>query len=90
MKKTAAEMITSWVSVKIVDSSKEAPNYGDDFTLLKAHTCIIVGRGTVAGNPTVDIQLTDEHGKKFLIMATGGIMEMIGAAVAGKRQRDLN
>ena len=81
-------MISNSVSVEIVDSPDDAPNYENDFTILKMKKCIVVGKGTVEGNPTVDIQLTDKNGKKFLIMATGGIMEMISGAVAGKRSRD--
>ena len=83
-------MITNTVSIEIVDSPDQAPKYEKDFTLLKMQKCIVVGKGTVNGNPTIDIQLTDENGNKFLIMATGGIIEMISGAIAGKRIRGYN
>lgn len=83
-----SDMFTNTVTVKIVDDYKDAPKYSDDTTMLKMKECIIVGKGTEAGNPSVDIQLTDKDGNKFLIMATGGIIEMIAGAIVGKKERD--
>ncbi len=83
--------ITSKVSIEIVDSPHDAPDYNisdETFILLKVDKCIIVGKGMETGDPSVDIQLSDKDGNKFLIMATGGIMEMIGSAVSGKRIKD--
>jgi len=84
------EFMTSDLMIKIVDTSTDAPTYGGEYTLLKMTEAIIIGRGMANGTPTVDIQLTDDEGNKFLVMATGGIIEMLGIAVTGKRQRDLN
>ena len=83
-------MFTNNVTVQIVNNSKEAPNYKEigGFTVLKITDCIIVGKGMESGAPSVDLQLEDEKGNKFVVMATGGIMEMLGGAVAGKRIRD--
>ena len=83
-------MISNSVSIKIVDSPEEAPNYTNDTMLLKMKRCIIVGKGTIKGNPTIDIQLTDDSGKKYVIMTTGAIITGISEAVKGKKQRDLN
>jgi len=80
-------MITGSINIEIADSIDEAPNYGEDFTMLKMVKGIVVCRGTVQGNPTVDLQLEDEHGNKFLVMATGGIIEAIGKVVETKRKQ---
>ena len=83
------EMISNAVNIQTVDSPEQAPKYdGAEFTIVKIQNAIIVGKGTVKGNPTVDIQLVDEQGRKFLIMATAGIVEGLAGAVAGKRIRD--
>lgn len=81
-----AKMISNQVEINIVDDPKYAPNYGNDFKIIKMQKCIVVGNGTVEGNPTVDIQLTDANGKKYLIMATGWLMESITAVVTAKRK----
>lgn len=81
-------MISKQLDIKIVDTPIEAPNYGPDYTGLKMVKCIIVGKGTKSGKPTVDIQLTDKEGNKYLIMTTGAILESLGGAIMGKRERD--
>ncbi len=84
-----ADMISGHVEIQIVDSIEEAPKYKkEEFTILKMEKCIIVGKGTTEGNPTVDIQMTDANGKKYLVMAKAGIIEGMGSATAGKRMRD--
>lgn len=80
--------VTDSVKLTIVDTPDNAPNYGTDTTMLRITDVIVVGKGTVNGNPTVDVQMVDQAGNKYLVMATGGIMEMIGGAVAGKRTKD--
>lgn len=79
------DMISSVVSLKVLDSPDVAPKYGAEVGLLKISEVLVVKRGTVNGNPTVDIQLKDAQGKDFLIMATGGIIEMIGRAAEAAR-----
>jgi hypothetical protein len=75
--------ISMKVDIKIVDSPAEAPNYPDSVQLLEIEKCIIVGKGTVKGNPTVDIQLTDKAGNKYVVMTTGGLIQMISGAYNG-------
>lgn len=82
-------MFTTFVTFA-QETVSSAPKYSDDVTLLKIDTCIVVKNGTVDGNPSVDLQLTDENGKKYVVMATGGIIESIGSVVAGVRQRSSN
>ena len=80
--------VTTHVNIQIVDSPEEAPTYNTDVTMVKMETCIIVGNGTVDGAPTVDIQLVDKDNKKYLIMLTGNLLEMIAGAARGKREAD--
>lgn len=82
---THSDMITRSVNVQFAGSVSEAPNYSEEHKMLRLETAIVVPRGTAQGNPTVDLQMVDAEGNKFLIMATGNIVEMIGNAVASKR-----
>lgn len=77
------DMITTSVTVKQFESPNEAPKYGEDWKLLRLENALIVKHGTVGDNPTVDLQLVDAEGNKYLVMATGGIVSMLGSAVKG-------
>lgn len=84
-------MITDSLEIQIVDSPEKAPHYSKEKyapTILVAKKAIIVGKGMVSGAPSVDLQLEDQAGNKYLVMATGGILEMLAGAVRGKRERD--
>lgn len=80
--------ITTHFNVVLHDSPAEAPKYGDDTTLLRIDTALVVGNGMESGAPSVDLQMTDAAGRKYLVMTTGTLLEMLGGAIAGKRQRD--
>lgn len=80
-----AEMITSGLNIQIAKGIESAPIYREDYKLVKAVSAFIVPRGTVNGNPTVDIQLSDADGNKYVLMATGGIIEALGQVVSAKR-----
>ncbi len=79
-------MITNSLAVEIKNTPEEAPNYGDDYKLIKAHTAIIVCNGTVKGNPTVDLQLTDKDGNKYIVMASAFVIEALNSAICGARK----
>ena len=81
--KNPSDMISNETVIQIVGSIAEAPNYGTDVTMLKVKKCIVVKKGTKFGYPTIDIRMEDASGKKHLVMATGGLMQMIAAAVKG-------
>lgn len=85
---TKGKMVTTNITVKIVDSPEKAPMYGDNYKPLKAETCIVVGNGTESGKPTVDIQLIDEEGERYLVMATGSILEQVGEIIGARRKTD--
>ena len=74
-------MITTNAKIRIIDSVSEAPKYTEDTPLLKIDTVLIVKEGMESGGPSVDIQLVDDKGKKYVIMASGGILASIGSVV---------
>ncbi len=80
--------ITTHFNVVLHDSPAEAPKYGEDVTLLRIDAALVVGNGMESGAPSVDLQMVDGAGRKFLVMTTGSLLEMLGGAIAGKRQRD--
>lgn len=80
-------MITDSIDVEIFDDMADAPNYGGDTSLVKIEKACIVAKGTTAGNPTVDIQMTHANGQKLVVMITGNLLEMLGAACLGVRMR---
>lgn len=75
------QMVTNAVKMEIAETPAQAPNYGAAHTRLVIKNCIIVKGGTLSGKPTVDLQLEDENGDKFIVMATGGILQMVSAEV---------
>ena len=83
-------MITYVLNVDIFDRPEDAPNYGQDYTMVTITKVVIVGKGTEAKKPTVDLQLTDENGNTYLAMTTGAVIEMLGAATKSKRELDEN
>jgi len=80
--------VTKDFAVQILDSVAEAPKYGTDVTMLRIERALVVGKGMESGAPSVDLQMIDGAGRKFLVMTTGSLLEMLGGAIAGKRQRD--
>lgn len=50
-----------------------------EYTGLKLVEAVVVRKGTVNGNSTVDLILTDESGKKFVTMVTGNLLKSIPA-----------
>jgi len=81
------EMITKGLTVQVVDTPEEAPMYEDSWKMLRIEKAIITAKGTVNGNPTVDLQMIDADGKQHLVMATGGVLEMLVGAVKGVKGR---
>lgn len=70
--------------VKVFEDADEAIAGGYDY---KAHTppvkpievkeVVVVRRGTVGGNASVDFVLEDETGQKFVFMVTGNLLKSI-------------
>ena len=77
------EMITRKLDVSVFPCAHVAPSYGKEVKMLRIEKALIVQKGTVKGNTTVDLQMIDEDGKPFLVMATGGILQMLAAAIKG-------
>jgi len=81
-------MMTMHIPVSIFDSPDDAPNYDASYTAVTIKNVCIVGKGTQKGKPSVDILLEDAVGNKFVVMTTGQLVEMLGGAAEGKRQKD--
>lgn len=74
------DMISTSLAVE-VQPVAHAPTYGEDVKMVRLAKAVVVPKGTVNGKPTVDLQLVDADGNKYLIMATGAIMTMISKIV---------
>lgn len=81
-------MGTNDLSIQLFDTPAEAPIYrpGEHQRANLLRACV-VGAGTVNGNPTVDLIFEDAHGKQYVAMTTGAILEGLAAAVRGVRER---
>jgi len=76
------------LEIKIADSPDEAPIYrAPEYKGAKLNNAVIVLNGTTDGNPTVDLIFTDENGQKYMIMTTAALIETLGSAIAGAKQR---
>lgn len=82
--------MTNSLKIEIVESPDLAPNYNRDEVGVRAATidkCIIVGKGTVEGRPTVDFQIVAKDGSKFVAMLTGSLVKQLANAITGFEQR---
>jgi hypothetical protein len=75
-------MNTNELSIEIKNSPSEAPVYREGWIGLSLDRAIIVKNGTVDGAATVDIQLVDEHGNKYITMTTGRIIKALAQVIA--------
>jgi len=76
------------LNIKLFDSPEEAPNYEEpEYRGGNLTTAVVVGNGTMEGNPTVDLILEDETGQKYIAMLTGGLIESLAGAIQGMRER---
>lgn len=78
-------MLSNIIAVR-VSQINEAPVYTNETTMIKIIDVIVVKKGMDDGQPTVDIQCEDIDGKKFMICATGAIINAIG--LVNKREMD--
>lgn len=73
-------MGTNNITILIKDSPAEAPNYntnGEGFKMASLDTAIVVRKGTVEGNATVDLQFTAADGTKYVAMVTAAILKTV-------------
>ncbi len=83
-----SKMITDNFQVEIVPNPSLGPTYDEKSPLLKIDKAVIVRQGTIDNAPTVDFQLIDNEGNKYVIMATGRIMETLADCIKGQREMD--
>jgi len=82
-------MLTNHLSISIAETVDDAPNYNDkdEFKAIKLDKCVIVKNGTKEGNTTVDIQMTDADGNKFVALVTGKILKAVAQTIDGAEAR---
>lgn len=71
--------------IEIVDTPEEAPNYRRDSVDIRAifiKKAVIVKKGTVEGQPTVDLVLETETGETFVAIVTGKLLRGLAAVIA--------
>ncbi len=79
-------MNTNHLEIKICSCPEEAPNYSlPEFQNCSLLNAVIVRKGTVEGNSTVDLVFEDETGKKFITMTTGRIIKMLAGAIGDEQ-----
>ena len=74
------------LKIQIVDRPEDAPNYRAntlDVRGASLTSALIVRRGTVEGNPTVDLVFKDLDGNEYVAMTTGGLILGLAAALRG-------
>ena len=77
--------MSNYLKIEVAESPDAAPNYARDTPDVRAATIVkvvIVKNGTERGKPTVDFQLEDRQGGKFVAMLTGELVKALGTAVA--------
>lgn len=82
--------MTNALVIQIVDKPSEAPHYRRDSCDIRAATidrAVVVCKGTVGGNPTVDLVFKDADGAEYVAMLTGRLIQNLAAAVTGAAQR---
>jgi len=73
-------MGTNHIAIQICASPDDAPNYNTNGEGIKPATldrAIIVKDGTVGGEPTVDLQFTDEKGNRYIAMITANLLKSV-------------
>ena len=60
------------------DAVAKGHNYqAPEYKAIEIEKVVVVRKGTVAGNPTVDLVLKDESGQKFVCMVTANLLKSI-------------
>lgn len=78
------------LSIEIVDSPSQAPNYQrdtPDVRTVSIDKAIVVLKGTVSGKATVDFQITAQDGSQFVAMLSGAIVKNLAAVIEGAELR---
>jgi len=74
------------LKITLCANPAEAPNYeSPEYEAVTLESTVVVGKGTAAGNPTVDLILTNEQGQKYMALVKGSFLEEIAIAIRGLR-----
>lgn len=79
---------TNDLEIKLFDSPQEAPVFRTpEYNAANFKTVHVVGKGTVSGNPTLDLIFEDENGQKYIAMITAALWESVNGAIQGLKER---
>lgn len=74
------------LKITIFDNPEAAPNYTlPEYEPAVLDSAVVVGKGTVEGNPTVDLIFTDVTGQKHVALVKGSYLEALGKMITAKR-----
>lgn len=68
------------LKLEIKESSYEAPNYkenGEGFVTVKLTKAIVVRKGMLNGNDTIDLQFEDDAGNKYVALITAKLLKTV-------------
>lgn len=84
-------MNTNSIQIKICDSIEDAPNYNKlgGYQAVSLKELIIVKKGTVGGNDTIDLIFEDEEGNKFVSMITAKLLKN-AVKLSNNNKKDLH
>lgn len=81
-------LVRDVIQLELFDRPEDAPTYrAPEHQAIIFTGANIVGRGTVSGEPTIDLLLEDETGQKWMAMVKSSHLQNISAAVSGMRAR---
>ena len=73
---------TGLLSMSRFDTPDDAPKYNSpEFKQANMNEAVVVMKGTVKGNPTVDLIFVDETGQKYVAMLNGSLIVNLAAMV---------
>lgn len=82
-------MGTNDLDILLCDTPQEAPVYrAPEYKAGNLKRAVVVGWGTVNGNPTIDFIFEDESGQKYIAMITATLIEQLAAMARGLKERN--
>jgi len=75
--------VMNHLNVHLCEDAEEAIQRGhvypqsEGYKAVEIEKVVVVRKGTVEGNSTVDLVLKDEAGNKFMVMVTGNLLKTI-------------
>lgn len=76
------------LDIELCDTPQDAPIYrAPEYKAANLQTAVVVGMGTMSGNPTVDFIFEDDTGQRYIAMLTGSLIDNLAGAIRGMKER---